>query len=382
MRVSPDGREVAFLDHPISEDDEGAVTIVDLEGRSAVLSSGWESTEGLAWSPNGKEVWFSATHAGLEMQIYAVDLSGHLRQAFHALGGVTLLDIASDGRVLMTRDDHRAGIMGEGIGATKEQDLAWFNWSLPVDISRDGKTLLFDEQGEMSGPNYTVAMRDMTGSSPVELGEGMAGQFSPDGKWAAATVSYTQLVLLPTGAGTTRRIERGNIQQYGHPIQWLPDGKHLLFAGNLAGHAAQCFVQSIDGGSPRAVTPEGVNVCQISPDGKLVSASAMKWGETQLYPLDGGAPRAIPGLQSGEAVEWTSDPNFLYVIQRSKSRASIKVFRMNLLSGDRKFFKEITVPDGAGFCEMTRILFSPDGRAYAYGYVRLLSDLYMVKGLE
>ena len=30
------------------------------------------------------------------------------------LGGVTLQDIAPDGRVLMTRDDHRAGIMGEG----------------------------------------------------------------------------------------------------------------------------------------------------------------------------------------------------------------------------------------------------------------------------
>jgi DNA-binding winged helix-turn-helix (wHTH) protein/Tol biopolymer transport system component len=382
LRVSPNGREVAFLDHPIREDDEGAVNIVDLDGRRAVLSSGWEATEGLAWSPNGKEVWFSATHAGLEMQIYAVDLSAHLRQAFHALGGVTLLDIASDGRLLMTRDDHRAGIMGEGIGATKEEDLAWFNWSLPIDISRDGKTLLFDEQGQMSGPNYTVAMRDMTGSPPVALGEGMAGEFSPDGKWAAATVSYTQLVLLPIGAGTAKRIERGDIQQYGHPIQWLPDGKQLLFAGNLAGHAAQCFVQSIDGGSPRAVTPEGINVCQISPDGKLVSASAMKWSEAKLYPLDGGAPRLIPGLQTGEAVEWTSDPNYLYVIQRSKSRASIKVFRSNVLTGQRKIFKEITVPDGAGFCEMTRILFSPDGRAYAYGYVRLLSDLYLVAGVQ
>jgi hypothetical protein len=159
-----------------------------------------------------------------------------------------------------------------------------------VDISRDGKSLLFDEQGEQSGPNYTVAVRDMTGSPPVALGEGMAGDFSPDGKWVVATVSYTQLVLLPTGAGTMRRIDRGGIQQYEEGIHWLPDGKQILFAGNQAGHAARCFIQNIDGGMPHAVTPEGIGYCQISPDGKLVAASDMKLGAVQLYPVEGGAP--------------------------------------------------------------------------------------------
>ncbi len=380
VRVSPDGREVAFLDHPILDDDGGEVSVVDLEGRRTVLSTGWECAEGLAWSPSGKEVWFSATHAGLELQVYAVDLSGRLRLAFRALGGVTLQDIAPDGRALMTRDDHRAGIMGEGREATKEQDLSWQDWSLPEDISRDGKTLLFDEQGEQSGPNYTVAVRDMTGSPPVALGEGMAGSFSPDGKWASAVVSYTQLVLLPTGAGTVRRIDRGDIQKYGYRIHWLPDGKELLFTGNQAGRAARCFVQSIDGGGPRAVTPEGINYCQISPDGKLLAASDTKMSGAQLYPMDGGAPHPIPGLLPGEDVQWTSDPHILYVYQHEKS--SIRVFRLNILTGQRKFFKEIAVPDGPGVCEMSHILFSPDGSAYAYGYIRLLSDLYLVTGLR
>ncbi len=380
VRVSPNGREIAFLDHPIQGDDQGAVSVVDLEGRRTVLSTGWESEEGLAWSSSGNEVWFSATRAGLQPEIYAVDLLGHLRLAFRALGGVTLQDIAPDGRVLMTRDDNRAGIMGEGRGATKEQDLSWQDWSLPVDISRDGKTLLFDEQGEQSGPNYTVAMRDMTGSQPVALGEGMAGDFSPDGKWVAATVSYTQLVLLPTGAGTVRRIDRDDIQHYEEGIHWLPDGKQILFTGNQAGRAARCFIQNIDGGMPRAVTPEGIGYCQISPDGKLVAAGDMKLGTVQLYAVDGGAPRAIPGLLPEETVEWTSDPRLLYVFQRSASL--IRVFRLNILTGQRTFFKEIAVPVGPGTCEMSHVLFNPDGTAYAYGYVRLLSDLYLVAGLK
>jgi dipeptidyl aminopeptidase/acylaminoacyl peptidase len=32
VRVSPNGREIAFLDHLIQGDDEGAVSVVDLEG--------------------------------------------------------------------------------------------------------------------------------------------------------------------------------------------------------------------------------------------------------------------------------------------------------------------------------------------------------------
>lgn len=379
-RISPDGRKIAFLDHPTWDDDQGGVSVVDLEGKKTLLSTGWESEEGLAWSPNGKEVWFSATHTGLQRQVYAVDLSGHLRLAFRSLGGVTLEDIAPDGRVLITRDEHRAGIMGEAPEAKKEQDLSWLDWSLPVDISRDGKTLLFDEQGEHSGPNYTVAMRDMTGSPPVALGEGMAGDFSPDGKWVAATVSYHQLLLLPTGAGTLRRIERDDIEQYGHEVHWMPDGKQVLFFGNQAGRAGRCFIQSIDGGKPRPVTPEGVDYCQASPDGTLIAATSMETHLVQLYPVDGGAPRPIPGLDPGESVEWTSDPHFLYVFQHGG--ASIKVFRLNILTGQRKFFKEIAVPIGPGVCEMNHILFNPDGTAYAYGYIRLLSDLYLVAGLK
>jgi DNA-binding winged helix-turn-helix (wHTH) protein/Tol biopolymer transport system component len=379
-RVSPDGREIAFLDHPTYDDDDGVVAVVDLEGRRTVLSSGWESEEGLAWSANGKEVWFSAARTGLQRQIYAVDLSGRLRLAFRTLGGVMLQDIAPDGRVLMTRDEQRAGIMGLARGATRERDLSWRDWSLPQDISRDGKTLLFDEQGEQSGPNYTVATRDMSGSPPVALGEGMAGDFSPDGKWAAATVSHDQLLLLPTGVGTVMQIERGGIQHYGYVLHWMPDGRQILFSANQAGQAARCFLQSINGGKPHSVTPEGVSFCQASPDGKLIAASSAREGDAQLYGVDGGAPHPVPGLLPGESFAWTSDPHFLYVFQARKS--PIKVFRLNIVTGQRQFFKEITLPDGAGICGMFHLLFSPDGRAYAYGYVQLLSDLYLVAGVR
>jgi hypothetical protein len=220
----------------------------------------------------------------------------------------------------------------------------------------------------------------MQGSPPVALGEGMAGNFSPDGAWAASTVSYNQLLLLPTGAGTVRRIDRGDIQRYRAHVLWMPDGKQIVFSGNQAGHAVRCFIQSIDGGKPRPLTPEGVGSCQLSPDGLLLAADGFEDRAGRLYPLDGGAPRAIPGLMPGEVFAWTSDPRFLYVYQSTKS--PVKIYRLNILTGQRQLYREITPPDMAGLCGLTHILFGADGRTYAYGYVRMLSDLYLVSGLR
>jgi dipeptidyl aminopeptidase/acylaminoacyl peptidase len=379
-RISPKGDAIAFLDHPSQDDDQGVVSMVDLAGRKRVLSTGWESEEGLAWSPDGSEVWFSATRAGLERRIYAVDLAGRQRLAYQALGGVTLQDVAPDGRVLLTRDENRAGMIGAGPGATKEQDLSWEDWSLPVGLSPDGKTLLFDEQGEQGGPTYTVAMRSTSGSPPIPLGEGMAGDLSPDGKWAATDVSYSQLMLLPTGAGTVKRIDKGGIERYGHMIHWMPDSKQIVFAGNLPGHGVRCFIQNIDGGTPKPLTPEGVANCAVSPDGQLIIGSNLTGGVPRFYPTDGGSPRAIPGLLPGEMFGWSSDPHILYVYQLKQE--PVRVYRLNVVSGERQFFKEFHPTDLTGLCNMSHVLFSADGRAYVYSYIRFLSELYLVKGLK
>ena len=308
------------------------------------------------------------------------DLSAHQRTSFRAPGGVTLQDIAPDGRLLLTRDEQRAGMMALAPGTTKERDLSWLDWSLPVNLSPDGNTLLFDEQGEEGGATYTVAVRDMRGSPPIPLGEGMAGDFSPDGKWATTIVSYTQLLLLPTGAGTVKRIERGDIQQYGDRVHWLPDGKQIIFSGNQPGRAARCFIQNVEGGKPRPLTPEGVSSCQVSPDGKLIAASGLIGMEGRLYAMDGGPPRPIPGLLPGETFAWTSDSRFMYAYQWKQ--APVKIYRLNILSGQRQLFREVNPADVTGLCDMFQVLFSSDGQAYVYGYIRLLSDLYLVKGLK
>src|SRR4029077_1718446 len=78
-RISPKGEMVAFLDHPLPGDDSGSVAVVDLTSNKKKISGDWYSIQGLAWSADGREVWFTATESGLDRDLSAVDLSGQKR---------------------------------------------------------------------------------------------------------------------------------------------------------------------------------------------------------------------------------------------------------------------------------------------------------------
>jgi Tol biopolymer transport system component len=79
--------------------------MVDLAGNNTLLSDGYWSERGLAWSADGKEVLFSASQSGGSFTVYAVTLSGKRRIAYQAPGGINIQDIAHDGRWLVTRTD-------------------------------------------------------------------------------------------------------------------------------------------------------------------------------------------------------------------------------------------------------------------------------------
>jgi hypothetical protein len=85
-------------------------------------------------------------------------------------------------------------------------------------------------------------------------------------------------------------------------------------------------------------------------------------------------------LLPGERFKWTPDPSFAYVYQPMTVPA--KIYRLNIVNGQRQLFKEINPSDETGISDMSEIVFSADGRSYVYGYMRLLSELYLVNGLK
>jgi hypothetical protein len=60
----------------------------------------------------------------------------------------------------------------------------------------------------------------------------------------------------------------------------------------------------------------------------------------------------------------------------------VKVYRVDLATGNRQLFKEIVPADPAGAQSIPSLKFSADGKSYVYSLGRWLSDLYVVDGLK
>ncbi|HEY4492835.1 MAG TPA: protein kinase, partial [Acidobacteriota bacterium] len=218
IRFSSDGQKIAAIDHPAIGDDRGLIVMFDLNGNKKVLTDEWSSASGLAWSPDGKEVWFTASELGSNQQpLYGVNLSGQKRVVFAMAGNLVLHDALSTGEVLLTQDDRRREMIGLAKGEKMERDLSWFDWAFPRDISDDGKVVLFEEQGAGGGHNYSVYLRALDGAPAVRLGDGYANGLSPDGKWALSTLPGVQRThtILPTGAGQPKTLEFPSLQRVG-----------------------------------------------------------------------------------------------------------------------------------------------------------------------
>jgi len=380
-RISPDGTLVAFFDHPLRFDNRGTLVVMDRAGKKRIQSPEEDAQSGLAWSPNGKEVWYSAGTGLSGSDVLAIDLRGRRRVLYRAAGDVNLLDVSRDGRTLLARQSNQREMRCLRPGETQERDLSWLDWTYPRDISRDGNVVLFDESGIGGGPGYSIFVRKTDGSPAVRLGGGNGLGLSPDGKLVISipvTPPY-RIVLLPTGAGQPRRMG-GSVDVLS--ARWFPDGKRILIEGNEARRGARLFGQDLAGGEPKAITPEGVRLFsggELSRDGQWVAAIGPDQ-KASIYPVDGGEPRPIPGWgDNDELGGWTDDGRGLFVYAHGELPA--KVVRLDIASGKREPWKEILPTDPAGVVTIVPILFTPDGRSYVYSYPRILSQLYIGEGL-
>ncbi len=381
-RISPKGDRIAFLDHPLPGDNAGSVVVVDLAGSKRTLSGPWSASQGLAWSPNGEELWFTVVGVGNALGLYAVTLAGQQRLITRVPGALTLHDIDRDGRVLLGHENWRREVFGLSAGDDKERDLTWLDWTVPADLSADGKSLLFGEEGEGGGAAYSVYLRKTDGSPAVRLGDGRALSLSPDQKWVVSSglSSPAQLILLPARAGEPKPLTHDAFDHF--QARWFPDGKRIVFSGNEPGHGVRLYVEDLAGKKPQAITPEGVDtpVLWPSPDGNWIAAIGPD-RRGYLYPLAGGQPRPIPGFAVGDfPIGWSADGRSVYIFRHGEMPA--QVYRLELATGQKKLWKQLMPSDPAGVNIVFPILVTPDAKSYVYGYRRILSDLYMVEGLK
>ena len=381
-RISPSGHSIAYAHHSVLGSDSGDVMVVDVRtGEKRVLSSGWSALEGLAWRPDGREIWFAAGKGGVSDTIYAVTLQGKLRIVDPLPGMFRLEDIAPNGDMLVDQVSFRVGISGQFPGATRERPMSWLDASVVTDITPDGRAILFFEGGQGGGSLGSTYLRTTDGSPPVRLGDGVSHALSPNGKWALSQLPAepSNLMLLPTGVGDARVLVP-NLQSGHGEVGWFPDSEHIYYPSGYPS-AQRYYKLDLHGDKPVPITPVVARGGLPTPDGNwfLALASDQHW---YFYSVNAAAPpRRAPGLNADDTpLTWSSDGESLFV--RAKDVWPAVIVRVRMKDGQRKAWQQIQPQDRAGVSSMNDLVLTPDGRHYAYSYHRTLSQMYLVRGLR
>ena len=372
LRVSPNGDLVAILEGADATGENVSVTIVDRSGMRTVLSPNWRVADGLAWSPDGNEVWFSASRGVAAASVQAVTLSGTERALFHAPLSLHVQDVSRSGRVLFTMLDGRDSISCLSPNGFGERDLSWLDGSSVRSISAQGSLVLFTEEragGAGAGMTY---LRPADGSPPSRLGEGLAEALSPDERWAlTAANGRRNWVLWPTGSGTKRVLPTGDFARVGTG-GWTADSRRIVFSAFDSKGRQRVYMQRIDEGLPRPVGPDGYALAlgASGPDGRF----AVRDSDGRHFLLsESGSVQALPALD-GTPLQWSSDANILFV---RRGHVPAEIHRLDIATGRAERWETLLPSDPDGVERILPIVITPDGRSYCYSYRRTITNLFV-----
>lgn len=373
-RISPDGQRVACLLHPSPMDDRGAVLVIErASGAVRSVSEGWSSIAGLAWKPEGRELWFTAAKSGSNSALRSVSLEG--REAFisETTGRLRLHDLSPGGLALLTHDTWRLRTMVRAPGASSEVDLSLSDISLAGDLSADGRTLVFGEFGdiELERGGY---LRPTSGGAALRLGAGLPASLSADGRHVLALVGGTpsRVLIHSTSAGEQEDVSLGPIHEV-LGARWCGDG-HLVLVGAVRERPPRLWLAARKAGAPTPLTDEGLfGPFHVSPEGKRVAFIAAD-GRCRLLSVDTpGAVQVLPGSYRDEQVcGFREGGAELFV--RSVS-LPIRIRRVDLTTGASVPHVEIH-PPALGLKGVDALALSALGEAYAYSYGQELNRLY------
>jgi hypothetical protein len=385
-RFSPRGGHIAYIQH--STGNNGDVVLTDLAGARQNLSTGWGNIEGIAWRPDGKEVWFTAARSGGARWLHAVSLDGKLREILPTAGPSTLQDISADGRVLLVRDIQRAAAYALAPGESRERDLSVLDWPLVRGLTEDGRQLLIHESGEGAGVIPTFFLRRTDGSPAVKLTTGgSAGSLSPDGLWVATRSPDNRLMVVPTRAGETREILTGGLDRI-WITDWSRDSKQLLFAALGKDNVRRLHRCTLPGGAIEQVSSAPLLWGMYVPNsGDVLAYSGAETPAFRRLRGDGRPAEAVPFLNSDDfPVTFSPDGRHLYIYRYNLAVGALdvpaKVYKVDMATGKRSLWRELAPADPLGVRAISHIWVTPDAASYAYTAVRNLGELYLVSGLR
>jgi DNA-binding winged helix-turn-helix (wHTH) protein len=376
VRVAPDGRSVALLEHELNIDDAGGVVYIDRNRNVRKLSSNWASIAGLAWAPSGDEVWFSAARSGSTLGVWGVSLEGRVRPVSMYPGSFVLFDIARDGRVLASRLNRRLNLMTGDARTHTSEEASWFDWTRAVAISDDGDRVIFDETGAGGGEKQAVYLRHMGERTVERVGDGHALDLAGDGR-SALTQSRdhpTQLTII-TWPDVRRTISASGLNY--QSARFIPGRNSILVQANAPAKPVGLYVQDLSSSAIRPLKGfVGVYWPMPSPDG-LRAAGMVDSTHVALVDLDSGAREDIVLPRAGSLVRWNTSSRLVFM---EPGRAPIPLWTFDLKTHKAAPLFEIAVPDPLVRGGVAELVVSANMRTFAYSYIQSASELLLVDG--
>lgn len=395
IRISPDNKRIAYATFAGngSRVGIGVIDLPDGKPRTLGIVSGQTvriDAAALSWSPDSSEIWFRSFDPDEGGSLYAIDLKGHKRLVHRFPGYANIFDISRDGRVLLRTESTELGILAKGPGDKGERELSILESGILAGISDDGSMIAASVTGEAGGQKGSIYTRKFDGSAPVRVGDGHAFILSPDGRWISGyTVvdgTNRQFRLVPTGAGEERAMNVPGLA-LAVPLGWVGEEQYIVVGwekGKEYTKSWRCFYWNARTSELRPVCPEGIpdEDMFVSPDHKWLLSQVPGGGRFALYPIDGGEPRPVPGLDPKKeyTTNWRSDSQSVYVMANRAPSPEFLVDSLNVFTGKRERLMEVHPSRPVAEVEYLRL--TPDGRAYAYNYSVRLSDLYVASGLR
>jgi eukaryotic-like serine/threonine-protein kinase len=383
-RVSPDGSQIAFLDHPAQGSNHGHVSVIRPGESPRRLTESLPALGWSAWRPDGAEVWFGGMGIESGVGVSGVNLEGKVRQVYSSPTYAGVDDISSDGDALLISMSPRMRMeTSTRAGGPREAvDLTWLDWSLVRDVSADGTTVLFDESGVGTGNAPGSFIRSMDGGPAIRIADGVSSSITEDGRHVLVNevIGGMGFSVIPIGVGKTRRVSTGDL--VGVYAEWMPGGGEVILTGTKPGEGRRLYRMRLDTGSIHVLqdTLLGTRQMTVSPDGSWVLARRED-GLLALFPTDGSPHRPFPELDTrARPAGWAGDSRSLFTFRADS--LPTPVVRVDVKTGAMEPWMEITPMVRSGVDNINAVNLTRDGERYVCSYMRIDSTLYHVRGLR
>src|SRR5215470_315803 len=293
LRVSPNGENVAFVSHSRT----GArVMVLDAHNAARALTSDLPACGGLAWTPSGSEIWYTAGDWAADT-LRGAPLNGGGYEVYRSTGGMWIEDIGPDGTVLFTLIEEAGDISLLARSAPSWRNLAWFGDAELAALSDDGQLLAFSD-GRSARSGMQILVRKTDGSPPKSLGEGYALDLSADRKTVLAS-RKEGLVLLPVGAGMPQGLPTPGLEGVEEGRLFRDAKRVVVVARPTDSRERGVFLLEVgsDAGA-RPISEAGLHrwpSIRLSPDERWVAALGADELPV-LLPIAGGPAIRLPGL--------------------------------------------------------------------------------------